>query len=123
MVRPQIAEFTLGGKLFRVMECSLGQRLTHRLEAERATKDLEAIKKKGGENAGRKYEEAFNAWLHREIQIFIPEFAKEDALKISPTQRTKILNLIFEVDDVVEKEAVAQVKKKQAPRGQRGEKS
>ena len=124
MVRPQIAEFTLGGKLFKIMECSLGQRLMHRLEADKAQKELDRIKNKGGEDVGKKYEESLNAWLFREIQIFIPEFTKEDALKVSPTQRSKILNLIFEVDDEAEERKEQETtKKKQAPRGRRGEKS
>lgn len=120
-VRPQIAEFTLEGKTFRVMECTLGQRLLHRAEAKRANQELEKIRKKGGEDAGEKYEESLNAWLHREIEIFIPEFTKEDAFKVGSTQRSKILNMIFEVDDEVEEKKNTETrKKKQAPRGQRG---
>ena|SRR3972149_7669361 len=123
MVRPQIAEFTLGGKIFKVMECSLGQRIMHRLEADRAQADLEAIRRKGGKDVAKKYEECLNAWLHREVQIFIPEYTKEDSLNASPTQRSKILNLIFEVDDEAEEQKnLETAKKKQVPRGQRGEK-
>ncbi len=41
--RPQVGEFILGGKTFKVMRRTIGQELVHRLELERVQKELKKI--------------------------------------------------------------------------------
>lgn len=115
LIRPQIAEFTVLDKTFKIMERTIGQTISHAAEYETAVKDLDGLEKKKDLKA---YQVRLNAWLLREIQIFIPEFTEKDFLGISETQRAEIVRLIFSSGN---EEPTKNEKKSR--KGQAGEKS
>jgi hypothetical protein len=99
MVKQQIGELKLGGKIFPIFEPSIGQRLRHTAELEQTRKDMQKWqKKKEEEGFSDKYDAFLRAWYLRELKIFIPEFTKEDLEKIDHNQRAKIFELIFGIE-------------------------
>ena len=118
--RPQVGEFTLGGKTFKVMRRTIGQELMHRLELDKVQKELKKIAGNGKDYDKDVYEDKLHGWFAREIQIFVPEFAKKDFEKIDHDQRVKILEMIFEKEEEPEAvESPRQVQKKRE-KGSRG---
>lgn len=94
-LRPVIAEIKLGDKTFQVYERNLRQRLTHDLEFNDATKDLERIKKKDKGEITDEYMKRRAKWLFREVQIYIPEFTEKDSEELTDTQRAALFQAIF----------------------------
>jgi len=102
-MRPQLGEFklTVNGKLktFKVMKPTTKQMRIHNEEYEKALKDCQKLTNKDGTFKQPDYSKRTIEWYHREIQIFIPEFAMEDLDFLVGEQRTAILDLIFEIKD------------------------
>lgn len=109
-IRPMVGQFTLNGKVFKVMKPTIGQRLTHRKEHEQAWKDIKTLEGKPEEVPSIDYLEKVNAWKAREVQIFIPEFELEDLKNLDDTRLNKILEIIFEIKEEDSSEEKAEKK-------------
>jgi hypothetical protein len=107
-IKPLIGEFLLtieGEKeTFRIFKPTLRQKLTHRAELEDVIKTLKKLELKDGTAKQPDYDNELNRWMHRQIEIFVPEFKKEYMEQLVDDQREMILNLIFEREIEEEKE-------------------
>lgn len=114
-MRPVIAEIKLNGKTFQVYERNLRQRLTHDLEFNEATKDLERIKKKNKGEITDEFMARRQRWLWREVQIYIPEFTEEDNQELTDTQRAALFQAIFDTgneEPATEKKSPSKAKRR-----------
>lgn len=99
MVRPQIGEFKFQGTTYKIFKPTIGQLLTRRKEYEMAERELKKLESPNPQEEGYStdYLERLNTWKAREISIFIPEFDKVE--EMTEDQRTKVLEMIFEVEE------------------------
>lgn len=117
LVRNKIGEFILDGKVYSVYEATLGQTIQHRSEAASISKKLEKLRK--DENF-EEFTKLQLEWLMREIQIFIPEMKDEALKKLTPGQRSKVMNLIFGVEEDESSRKDSSDSKKKKKRASRG---
>ncbi len=97
-VRPQIGEVIIAGKTLKIMRRTIGQELLHDEELKKAQKSLKRLIDSGKGYGTDEYTQLYNAWLRREIEIFIPEFTDKEFRAIDHKQREHILAMVFERD-------------------------